>query len=144
MSKEREELESAPMWKLRQMCGDRDIKFKPSNKKAELVDYLIKGHGEVKAKLKPAPRLEDQKKEKSFAGIPDAVQAVLDNYQKQYGLVYKVDEKNNGLDLKTVRSDTGQVWMHIYTTLDASESAIINSIERCIGGQPNEAKSNMA
>lgn len=92
--KEEIKLENLPMHELRSQLKKRNIAFKVTDKKTDLIDML--SDGETKHKPKPkkkAPRLQDQKTEKALPIVPKEIRAELEELAEK-GLKWKIDEKS--------------------------------------------------
>jgi len=86
------ELEQLPVHALRSALKDKGIKFKPTDKKADLIAMLEAGESKHDKKVvKKAPTMKDHVKPKAIPVVPKEIRGQLEQLAEQ-GLKWTIDE----------------------------------------------------
>lgn len=102
MSDEKEDvtLEDLPMHVLRHKLKERDITFKPTHKKVDLIKMLKTGETLEKPKKKEAKaHLNESKSKKSLPIVPDEIKPQLEAMAKR-GLTWSINEHDCTITFK--------------------------------------------
>lgn len=117
--KEKPKLEDLPMHALRKALSDKDIKYKNTDKKADLIKMLQSGETKHKPKEHDGgrPKHGDKVEVKAkIPQIPESIRGQLEEMRRK-GLTWEIDVENCGI---TFKKD-----LDSYTSLDAPANNIL-------------------
>jgi hypothetical protein len=131
-------LEQLPMHELKSRCKQAGLKFKNTSKKVDLIDILTTGESNIEVKKEPkrAPKLQEQKTEKSVPLLPKEFEM---NIKVRFPtLAYSIDEKSNCINFfAKIPGDTSI--MESCVNIDSNERVIYKVAQEAAqtrGGKP--------
>lgn len=120
-------IENLPFHALKKKAKEMGIKLKNTDKKADIIEFILDGGRPEPKKKKPAPRLKDQKKPEAInLGIPAEILPQLEA-MKARGLSWEVQDK--GVEFSYLNGV-----MTNYANLDQPAAAILRAAEVAFGG----------
>lgn len=121
-------LEDLPIHALRKACKEKEIQYKNTDKKVDLIKMLRAGETIHKPKVsEPRPRHgHDAPKKATIPQVPESIRPQLEDMAKR-GLEWEIDKENCGI---TFKRD-----IESYTSLDAPDSNILFAARAAFGAR---------